>query len=180
MLIAKEKRKENIAEYVLYMWQIEDTIRALKFDMNLIEEKLVSQFKQPQNVKDEIRNWYTNLILAMHEEEIKEIGHLKMVTGIVSEIFELHKRVLLEVKDESYTRVFSEAQPNIEAFKDKLNMPEANEIEICFVGLYGLLLLRLKQKPITEETQKAMQTFSNLLSTLSIYYHKIENGKMEF
>ena len=28
MIIAQKKRKENIAEYLLYMWQIEDLIRA--------------------------------------------------------------------------------------------------------------------------------------------------------
>ena len=28
MKIASQKRKENIAEYLLYMWQIEDIIRA--------------------------------------------------------------------------------------------------------------------------------------------------------
>ena len=28
MFVANELRKKNIAEYLLYMWQIEDTIRA--------------------------------------------------------------------------------------------------------------------------------------------------------
>lgn len=28
MITASQKRKENIAEYLLYMWQIEDLIRA--------------------------------------------------------------------------------------------------------------------------------------------------------
>ena len=32
MIIARQKRKENIAEYLLYMWQVEDLIRANKFD----------------------------------------------------------------------------------------------------------------------------------------------------
>ena len=27
MIIAQQKRKENIAEYLLYMWQVEDMIR---------------------------------------------------------------------------------------------------------------------------------------------------------
>ena len=34
MIIARQKRKENIAEYLLYMWQVEDLIRANKFDMD--------------------------------------------------------------------------------------------------------------------------------------------------
>ena len=34
MIIARRKRKENIAEYLLYMWQVEDLIRANNFDMD--------------------------------------------------------------------------------------------------------------------------------------------------
>ena len=32
MFVAKQKRHENIAEYLLYMWQVEDILRALHFD----------------------------------------------------------------------------------------------------------------------------------------------------
>ena len=31
MDIAQAKRRENIAEYILYLWQLEDLLRALKF-----------------------------------------------------------------------------------------------------------------------------------------------------
>ena len=30
MIIARQKKQENIAEYLLYMWQIEDIIRAFR------------------------------------------------------------------------------------------------------------------------------------------------------
>ena len=34
MIVAKQKRKEKIAEYLLYMWQVEDLIRANQFDID--------------------------------------------------------------------------------------------------------------------------------------------------
>ena len=34
MIIASQKKKENIAEYLLYMWQIEDIIRAYGLDID--------------------------------------------------------------------------------------------------------------------------------------------------
>ena len=40
MIIARRKRKENIAEYLLYMWQVEDLIRANNFDMDSITARL--------------------------------------------------------------------------------------------------------------------------------------------
>lgn len=180
MLVAREKRKKNIAEYVLYMWQIEDTMRALQFDMNQVEERIIPQFKQSNGIKDEIRDWYANLILSMHEEGIKKSGHLKIVTGVVNELYELHKRLIFESKVPEYIKVYSSAKPNIDAFQDKLKMPGINDIEVCFYGLYGLLLLRLKKKEVSAETSEAMQTFTNILGLLSKYYHNIEQGKMEF
>ena len=47
MIIAKQKRKENIAEYLLYMWQIEDLIRANNFDMDLIRRTVIAHCNQP-------------------------------------------------------------------------------------------------------------------------------------
>ena len=41
MYIASAKRKENIAEYLLYMWQIEDIIRAYGLDIEKIKESVI-------------------------------------------------------------------------------------------------------------------------------------------
>ena len=42
MYTASAKKKENIAEYLLYMWQIEDIIRAYKLDIDLICANIVA------------------------------------------------------------------------------------------------------------------------------------------
>ena len=41
MYIASKKRKENIAEYLLYMWQIEDLIRAYGLDIDRIRQNVI-------------------------------------------------------------------------------------------------------------------------------------------
>ena len=41
MIIAQQKRKENIAEYLLYMWQVEDLIRATGVSIEGVEEHLL-------------------------------------------------------------------------------------------------------------------------------------------
>ena len=33
MYISQQLKQQNIAEYLLYMWQVEDSIRANQFDM---------------------------------------------------------------------------------------------------------------------------------------------------
>ena len=49
MIIASKKRKENIAEYILYMWQIEDMIRANDFDISKIRRNIKSTM--PRSMK---------------------------------------------------------------------------------------------------------------------------------
>ena len=41
MITASQKRKENIAEYLLYMWQIEDLIRANGLDIDKIRANVL-------------------------------------------------------------------------------------------------------------------------------------------
>ena len=43
MFIASQKRKDNIAEYLLYMWQIEDIIRANGLDIDRIKANVIIQ-----------------------------------------------------------------------------------------------------------------------------------------
>ena len=56
MFVAQQKRKENIAEYILYMYQIEDLIRAFKLDMDLIQHNLISKYKVDEKGTNEILN----------------------------------------------------------------------------------------------------------------------------
>lgn len=179
MLIANKKLKSNIAEYVLYMWQLEDTIRACDFKMDLIEERIISQFKQPDSVMEQIRNWYADLVLAMHEEGLRDKGHISFVISRVNDLYELHKKLILTQRDQKYLSIYQKALPNIQAFGEKLNKPASNEIDVCFQALYAMLLLRLQKKTISEETMKAMKTFSDLLSMLSEWYRKVEEGTEE-
>ena len=51
MLVAKQKRKENIAEYILYLYQVEDLIRAFQLDMDIIENQLVSRYDAGEETK---------------------------------------------------------------------------------------------------------------------------------
>lgn len=60
MIVAKQKRKENIAEYLLYMWQVEDLIRANQFDLDSIRRTVIAQYDQPEEVKEEIANGMRN------------------------------------------------------------------------------------------------------------------------
>ena len=65
MIIASQKRKENIAEYLLYMWQIEDLIRANGLDIERIRQSVINNYPaEPAQLRD-MAEWYESLIDMM-------------------------------------------------------------------------------------------------------------------
>ena len=70
MIIAELKKKENIVEYILYMRQLADIMRANKMDVQKIDELLVSKFEVSEKEKLKIHNWYRDLIGRMQKEGI--------------------------------------------------------------------------------------------------------------
>lgn len=179
MIVAKEKKSNNIAEYVLYMWQIEDILRAYDFDIEKIDEHVISRYSQSEETMREIRNWYLGLIDLMLLENIRMSGHLPFVQNTVNELYELHTRLLADSRFAEYQELYHRALPNIQEFSAKVLQQTPNDIETCFNGLYALLLLRLQKKEISPDTLEAMNTFSTMLALLAKFYHDAERGELE-
>ena len=78
MYIAEKLRKTNIAEYLLYMWQVEDIIRAYGCDLLRIRREYVSTFHLEGDALDEEETWWHNLVRMMKEEGVAEQGHLQI------------------------------------------------------------------------------------------------------
>ena len=156
MLIAKKLKEENIAEYLLYMWQIEDIIRANKLDIDIIDKQIISGFEQPQNVKNEIREWYENLIDMMRREDVMEKGHLIINKNVISELTELHNRLLKSPQETEYTEAYYKTLPFIVELRSKTQDKNTPELETCLAALYGFLLMRLQKKDSSGEIQSAL------------------------
>ena len=59
MFIASQKKKENIAEYVLYMWQIEDIIRANNLNIESITANIIDKFTSlTDKQRQDLIEWY--------------------------------------------------------------------------------------------------------------------------
>jgi hypothetical protein len=179
MIIAREKRASNIAEFILYMWQLEDMIRASGFDIDEVDRTIISKFRQPAEILYEIRDWYASLIQSMREERIEKKGHLSFVNNLIQELTDLHIRLLNHPDESEYRLLYNQARPHIEALMNKINSPVQSEIEACLTGLYGFLIMRLQKKEISSETISAMSTFSSLLAVLSQRFREIETGERE-
>lgn len=178
MLIAQKLREENIAEYLLYMWQVEDIIRANKLDADLIFENIISKYQQSEEVKKEIREWFESLIDMMRREDKQNQGHLAINDNIIKLLSTLHLELLKSTKHPDYSSVYYKTLPYIVELRSK-GSREMPEIETCFTALYGYLLMKMQQKEISGDTQAAIAQISNLLRLLSTKFKLDGENKLE-
>ncbi len=179
MLVAKQKRKENIAEYILYLYQVEDLIRAFKFDMSLIEEKLVSNYVADETTSKAIADWYKNLVVMMEKEKIQEKGHLQFITNLISDVNDFHLKLMETQEDKMYVQAYKLVAGLVEELKQK-NSEAKNDVDLGITAIYGFLLLKMQQKQISIDTTEAIKRISAWLSALSKLYKDFENGDFEF
>ncbi len=167
MIVASKKRKENIAEYILYMWQIEDIIRANKLDIELIRKNVIDKFNVSDDERRQLVEWYESLIDMMRREGVTEKGHLQINKNILNQLVQLHQALLADPSFPEYTAEFYRTLPFIVELRGKAGENQTGEIETCFTALYGMLLMRLQQKNPSEATLKAMQQISRFVSLLA-------------
>lgn len=179
MIIAKQKRKENIAEYLLYMWQVEDLIRANRFDMDSIRRTVVEYYNQPDNVKKEIAGWYEELIEMMRSEGVMEKGHIQLNKNVIITLTDLHLRLLKSSKEMFYEAAYYKTLPFIVQLRAKSGGEDLPELETCFNAVYGFLLLRMQAKEVSNETLEGIKQISSFLAILAEKYREDMNGELK-
>lgn len=180
MFTASEKKRENIAEYLLYMWQIEDLIRANQLNIENIDKNIISAYSSlDENRRKELYDWYESLIDMMRREDIAEKGHLQLNKNILIQLNDLHHKLLADSKYAEYAAEFYKTLPYIVELRAKAGENKADELETCFNALYGILLLRMAGKEISEETSRAAKQISRFLAMLAKYYKLDYNNLLD-
>lgn len=178
MIIASQKRKENIAEYLLYMWQVEDIIRANNLDIDKIEKNVIDRFSLTPEQHKEMVEWYESLIDMMRREGVEKTGHLQLNKNVIIRLAELHQALLKDPKFADYTAEFYKTLPYIVELRSKAGENPVGEIETCFNALYGMLMLRLQSKEITPETENAVKQISRFIAVLAKNFKLDEEEKL--
>lgn len=179
MFVAKEKRKENIAEYILYLWQLEDLLRTLRLDEAKIKAVLVDSVNMPSDKKEQAFYWYMGIVNLMKDEGKTESGHTNHSIHLINDLNDIHLYLLNKKKDEKYSLLFYKAKPDIELFKEKMGNEQVSDIEAAFHALYSRILLGLKREPISVETEEAFKHISQAIAYLSAKFHRYERGEEE-
>lgn len=144
-----KNKRENIAEYILYLWQLEDYLRA---------------FPQQAEANAELHD----INAMMHQEGIVESGHLQLAQNALNELEDLHEQLLGE--EARYRAAIIRLQPQLVLLKAKTDRPGMSDIEACLVLLYQIMLLRLRQQAVSAETAAVQKQATDLLRFLSKTY----------
>ena len=142
-------KKNNIAEYILYLWQIEDYLRA---------------FPEQAEANQELQD----LNNMMHQENIMEGGHLQLAQNALAELEDLHNDLLDQ--EATYRAAMIRLTPALNIVKSKTDRPTMSDVEACLILLYQIMLLKLKQSPISSETEQVQKQATQVLQYLSKTY----------
>ena len=180
MFTASAKKKENIAEYLLYMWQIEDIIRAYDLDMERISTNIVDAYTDlSAEQRTMLYEWYESLIDMMRSEGVVQQGHLQLNKNVIIDLTDLHLRLLKSTREPFYTAAFYKALPYIVELRAKSQGAQVGEIETCFNALYGILMLRLQKREVSADTLKAMKDITAFVTVLAEKYRLDKAGELE-
>ena len=142
-------KKNNIAEHILYLWQIEDYLRA---------------FPQQAESNQELQD----LLNMMRQENIMEHGHLQLAQNALRELEELHDDLLEQ--EATYRAAMIQLTPSLNLLKAKTDHPTMSNIDACLTLLYQIMLLKLQKRPISSETELVQKQATQLLQYLSKTY----------
>lgn len=180
MFISQELRKKNIAEYLLYMWQIEDIIRAYDCSLARIRREYIERFNYTDEQKEEMTDWYGNLVRMMNSEGCREHGHLQINKIVIQQLSELSAELLSSSKFPFYNSEYYKVLPFIVELRKRGADNNENEIETCFNALYGVMMLRLQKKTVSSDTEHAIKEITTFIGMLSDYYLKDKKGELKF
>lgn len=142
-------KKNNIAEYILYLWQIEDYLRA---------------FPQQAEANQELHD----INEMMHQEDILKKGHLQLAQNALAELEDLHNDLLDQ--EATYRAAMIQLTPSLNILKSKTDRPTMSDIEACLVLLYQIMLLKLQKRQISSETELVQKQATQVLQYLSKTY----------
>lgn len=181
MYISRQLKEKNIAEYLLYMWQIEDIIRANNLDIERIKENIINRYQTDEHGRQEMEKWYEDLIEMMRAEGVQDKGHLQINRNIIINLTELHNQLVASTKEPFYNAAYFKALPFIIELRKKSADSNGSEpeIETCFDALYGIMMLRLQKKEVSESTSKAIGEITKFISLLANYYEKDKKGELK-
>lgn len=180
MDIALSKRRENIAEYILYIWQLEDVMRALGFEPGAIYAQLV----QPRGLEPEKENellvWYMGIADLLRQEGKQENGHISHTFHLIADLQRLHDQLMKLPAGERYRELYARLTPELPRLRQIAGKEDMGDIELAFRALYAVMLYRMKGGEEAAKTAAdVIELVSPMVAELARVYRLAETGELD-
>ena len=153
MDIAKTKRRENIAEYILYLWQLEDLLRALQFSPEAVHSQLIAPRNLSQPEQRLYLEWYMDIADLLRQEGKERQGHLDHTLHLIA--------------------------PELPRLRAVLGRNETSDTELCFRALYAAMLYRIRGEGGQQAVADTVEYISPAIAELASMYGKVERGEID-
>ena len=155
MDIAQAKRRENIAEYILYLWQLEDLLRALQFSPEAIFSTLIAPRKD----------------IAEEQKHVYLLWYM--------DIDDLHLQLMKLPVGAHYRQTYAKLEPELPRLRAVVGNPGMNDTELCFRALYAAMLYRIKGEGDKQAVTDTLEYISPVIAELADMYGKVERGEID-
>lgn len=180
MDIAKAKRRENIAEYILYLWQLEDLLRALQFSPEAVFTTLIAPRKDiAEEQKPVFLMWYMDIANLLHQEGKDEKGHLEHTLHLIGDLHDLHLQLMKLPVGARYRAVYARLEPELPRLREVLGNPGMSDTELCFRALYAAMLYRIKGEGGKSAVTDTIEYISPVIAELASIHGKVERGEVD-
>jgi hypothetical protein len=180
MLIAQKKKSENIAEYILYMYNVEDILRMFLFNIPEMMEKYVKPQLPDISFLNQYESWYDGIAYELQQTGKEKKGHISELQEATMELVYLHQTLLTVVNDEKYKKLSEATAMYLEEFRKKAGMLTNHEVEIILHAMNMKLQLKIRGKEISQETEEAFDCMRIQLAYLSREFHRMKSGNWQF
>ncbi|HHZ81699.1 MAG TPA: DUF4924 family protein [Flavobacteriales bacterium] len=177
MILADTKKEEHVVEYILFLWQIEDLVRAAKFNPEVLENWAEETALREGTDPEKEKAWIVGIASSMRTQGKEESGHTTDVSEPLVELAHLHEMLLGPTEDLRYKEAFDVAKPMLKELKKNTSDSTEHPVEQLLIGLYGWLLLRMKKQAISAESEAGFVAFRNWANALAKGHLKIYYGK---
>ncbi len=181
MYIAQNKRKENIAEYILYLWQLEDLLRALQCSPEAIYATLVKPRGLERRQEEELLEWYGGICDLLQKEGKQERGHLDHTLHLIEDMHNLHLQLMVSTAGKRYRELYAAAAPQMEPLRRAMGDADMNDTELALRALYAVMLHRIKGEQDAKQgfINDVLEVISPVIAELAAVYRRAEEGEVD-
>jgi len=179
MDIAKAKRRENIAEYILYLWQLEDLLRALQFSPEAVHSQLIAPRGLSAPEQRLYLEWYMDIADLLRQEGKERQGHLDHTLHLIADLYNLHLQLMQLPVGAHYREVYARLAPELPRLRAVLGRSDMSDTELCFRALYAAMLYRIRGEGGERAAADTVEYISPAVAELASMYGKVERGEVD-